>query len=62
LKVQTNNSNTLSASANVGGVLNVSLLGATETCHSTGMRINQDGIIELTGSCIRRENQQLKKP
>jgi filamentous hemagglutinin family protein len=61
LKAQTNNSNTLSASANVGGVLNVSLLGATETCHSTGMRINQDGIIELTGSCIRRENQQPKK-
>lgn len=62
LKAQANNSNTLNASANAGAILKVNLIGTTETCHATGMKINQNGTIELTGSCVRRENEQPQKP
>jgi len=62
LKAQTNDSTSLSTFNSTGGILNVSLVGAPDTCHATGMRINSNGTIELTGACVPRENEQPKKP
>jgi hypothetical protein len=62
LKAQTNDSTSLSTFNSTGAILNVSLVGAPDTCHATGMRINSNGTIELTGACVRRENEQPKKP
>jgi len=62
LKAQTNDSTSLSTFNSTGGILNVSLVGAPDTCHATGMKINSNGTIELTGACVRRENEQSKKP
>ena len=62
LKAQTNDSTSLSTFNSTGAILNVRLVGAPDSCHATGMRINSNGTIELTGSCVRRENEQPKKP
>jgi len=62
LKAQTNDSTSLTAFNSTGAILNFSLVGAPDTCHATGMKINSNGTIELTGSCVRRENEQPKKP
>jgi hypothetical protein len=62
LKAQTNDSTSLSTFNSTGGILNVSLVGAPDTCHATGMKINSNGTIELTGACVPRENEQPKKP
>jgi ELWxxDGT repeat protein len=62
LKAQTNDSTSLSTFNSTGAILNVSLVGAPDTCHATGMRINSNGTIELTGACVRSENEQPKKP
>jgi len=62
LKAQTNDSTSLSTFSSTGAILNVSLVGAPDTCHATGMKINSNGTIELTGACVRRENEQPKKP
>lgn len=56
---QTTDSTSFSTSN--GTILNVSFLSPPETCHATGMKINQDGTIELTGSCLPRTNEQPKK-
>jgi filamentous hemagglutinin family protein len=62
LKAQTNDSTSLSTFSSTGAILNVSLVGAPDICHATGMRINSNGTIELTGACVRSENEQPKKP
>jgi filamentous hemagglutinin family protein len=61
LKAQTNDSTPLRTSTNTGQILKISPLIVPDNCHTTGMNINQDGTIELIGSCIKKEDEQLPK-
>ncbi|MGB5962216.1 MAG: filamentous hemagglutinin N-terminal domain-containing protein [Coleofasciculaceae cyanobacterium] len=60
LQAQTNDSNSLNRATNPGRILNVDLFQISDKCQATGMKINEDGTIELTGSCLPKDDEQPK--
>jgi hypothetical protein len=59
LKAQTNDSNSLNTATNYGAILNVDLFKLPNKCHANGMKVNEDGTVELTGSCIPKHDEPL---
>lgn len=60
LKAQINASNDLRASANSGAILDVNVFKMPDNCHANGIKINEDGTVELTGSCVRQPDKPLE--
>jgi filamentous hemagglutinin family protein len=54
----TYNSTALHVFDYTGAVLDVSLVNAPDGCHATGLLVNSDRTLELTGSCLKRENEE----
>lgn len=60
LKAQTNASNSLNIATNYEQILKINLFQMPDQCHANGMKINEDGTIELTGSCLPKDKEQLQ--
>ncbi|MGC1393650.1 MAG: hypothetical protein WA828_05145, partial [Coleofasciculaceae cyanobacterium] len=58
LQAQTNDSNSLNRATNQGIILNIDLFQISDKCQATGMNVNEDGTIEMTSSCVPKDEEQ----